>query len=376
MKKVSANKVLSPQGFENNVVITLDDNGVITNIEKNVENIDSIANLEFYNGVLIPGMVNCHSHIEYSYVKGMIPRGSGLPEFIRSIIEIKIKDEVSDSAKAEAARIWDAKLYDGGVVAVADHNNNDYVYEMKKHSKLYYHNLIELYDVDGLDADATFHQGVERMNESKSYGMNATVIPHACYTMEDRLIALTGGEAVSNKGIKAEGVLSTHFKESVVLGKEDETDRIINNISADRSSVILVHCIYATEEDLKKAINKFGDKLTLSPCPLSNIFIEKKMGDFDMYRRLGIRLALGTDSLSSNDLLSMVDEMKCLAKHYPNIPTQEIIEMATINGAKALNIDSWAGSFEVGKRPAVVLLENMDLANIKFTENTTSKRIF
>ena len=375
MRKVTANKVLTENGFESNIIITFDQNGKIANIERNVENLDSIANLEYYNGILIAGMVNCHTHIEYSYVKGLIQRGSGLPEFIRSIIEIKVKNEIPDEKKSSDASVWDKKLYAQGVTGVADHNNNDYVYGVKKASKLYYHNLIELYDVDGQDADTTFHDGVKRMEEAKSYGMAATVIPHACYTMEDRLIALTGGEIESNKGVRATGVFSTHFKESLVLGGEDERERIIDNTSADRSSVILVHCIYALESDIQKAKDKFGDKLTLSPCPLSNIFIEKKMGDFDMYRKLGVRIALGTDGLSSNDTLSMVDEMKCVAKSFPNIPTKDIIEMATINGAKAIEIDSWAGSIAEGKTPGIVLLEGMDMVNMEFTDNATSRRI-
>ncbi len=375
MRKITANLVLTENGFESNAIITTDKDGKITNIEHDVKNIDSISNLEHYNGVLIAGMVNCHSHIEYSYVKGLIPRGAGLPEFIRSIIEIKIKNEIADTKKSSDALAWDKKLYSDGVTAVADHNNNDYVYDVKKASQIYYHNLIELYDVDNQDADTTFHDGIKRMEESKSYNMSASVIPHACYTMEDRLIGLTGGSIESNQGQKSTGVFSTHFKESIELGGEDERERIIENTSAERSSIILVHCIYATEQDIQKAKDKFGDKLTLSPCPLSNIFIEKKTGDFEMYRKLGVRIALGTDSLSSNDLLSMVDEMKCVFKLFPNIPTKEIIEMATINGAKAIKIDSWAGSIAEGKTPGIVLLEGMDMANILFTDKTTSRRI-
>lgn len=375
MKKITANLVLTPNGFEKGVVITLDDNSVIAKMEYNVENIDSISGLEYYNGVIIPGMVNSHSHIEYSYVKGLIPQGGGLPEFIRSIIGIKIKNEIPDSVKKEQASIWDKKLYEQGVVAVADHNNNDYVHEMKSSSSVYYHDLIELFDVDNQTADETFSQGIKRMEHSRSLGLGATVIPHACYTMEDRLIALTGGEVVSNDGIKATGVFSTHFKESVDLGGEKETSRIIDNVSKDRSSVIFVHCIYAKEEDLKPAMDKFGDKLTICSCPMSNLYIENKIGDFDLFRRLGIRMVLGTDSLSSNTMLSMVDEMKCLSRNYPNIPTEEIISMATINGAKAIEIDSWAGTIEEGKRPGLVLLEGMDLMKIKFTENTTSRRL-
>lgn len=375
MRKITASRVLTPKGIERDVIITIDDLGKIVNVEREVKNIDSIAYLEHYSGLIIPGMVNCHSHIEYSYVKGMIPSGAGLPEFIRSIIEIKIDNKTSDQKKTEVAKAWDEKLFQQGVIAVGDHNNNDYVYEVKRDSKIYYHNFIELFDVKNQDADKTFHNGMKRVEQSKKLNLTATVAPHASYTMTDRLLALAGGKATSNDGVRAIGAVSTHFKESEVLGGDDETNRIIENISADRDSVILVHCIYASREDLKRAKTNYSDKLTISICPLSNIFIEGKMGNVDMFRELGIRIALGTDSLSSNDTLSMIEEMKCLSKHYPNIPLQEIIEMVTTNGAKALNIDSWAGEIVEGKSPGIVLIENIDIINMKLTENTTTKRL-
>lgn len=375
MKKIAAAFVATAAGIEKNGVITLDDNGVILNVETGVQGIDSLPNTEYYNGVLIPGMIDCHCHLEYSYVKGMIPRGAGLPEFIRSIIEIKQTHPLTDDQKAAPAMAWDAKLYAQGVVAVGDHNNNDYVYDIKRNSRVYYHNFVELFDMDGEDADTTFHNGMKRVDESHKYGLAASIVPHACYTMADRLIGLTGGELTSNKGVKATGPVSTHFKESVVLGGADERERMLSHLSPQRDNIILVHCIYATAEDLDAAIAKFGDRLTVSPCPMSNLFIEKRIGDYDLFRSRGVNIAMGTDSLSSNDTLSMAQEMATLQRCYPNIPTDEIIRMATANGARALGISDWAGSFEKGKKPGLVLLEGMNLKEMVFTDTVTSRRI-
>jgi imidazolonepropionase-like amidohydrolase len=92
-------------------------------------------------------------------------------------------------------------------------------------------------------------------------------------------------------------------------------------------------------------------------------------------RSNNLKICLGTDSLSSNTVLSMVDEMLTLQKYFPSVPLEEMIQWATINGAEFLKKDSELGTLEVGKKPGIVLIENMDLQNMKLTEKSTSRRL-
>lgn len=357
------------------MAISLGPDGVITGIETGIKDIDSRQDTEFYNGILIPGMSNCHCHIEYSYVKGMIAQGGGLPEFIRSIIEIKRTCDIPDEEKCRTALAWSRKMYDEGVVAVGDHNNNDYVYSAKQKSDIFWRTFVELFDVDGQSTDETFAEGLRRVRHHLSLGLPASVVPHACYTMDDRLMALTGGSVETACGARAEGIVSIHYKESVALGGPDERARVAASLGCGRQGVLLVHCIYADEGDIDVMTDKLGDKVTVVPCPRSNIYIERRLPDFDMLRRKGVRIALGTDGLSSNEVLSMVEELKCVSANMPHIPIDEMLGWATINGAEALGISDWAGSFEIGKRPGVVLLENVDLHNMRLTDSTTGRRL-
>ncbi len=374
MRKIAAHYLITSDRLLNSAVVSLDDEGVITSVEENVADIDSLCGVEFYNGVLIPGMINCHCHLEYSYVKGMIPAHKGLPVFIDTIIDIKKRNEVSDEQKSSLADIWDHVMYNEGITAVGDHNNNDYVYSVKKKSRIHYHSFVELFDMDGKTAEETFSWGLERVKTSLQYGIEATISPHANYTMEERLIRLTGGEDVLPDGRFADGLCSVHFKESEVLGGPEERRLILNSISANRTGVLLVHCIYATEEDLSAARDKFGDKLTVVPCPLSNLYIEERLPDIQLMKRMGLRIALGTDSLSSNTVLSMVEEMRCLQEHL-NLPLPEVVKYATENGAVALGIDDWAGTIEVGKKPGLVLLSDVDMSNMRLKAKSKGRRL-
>lgn len=367
-RKICATYTALPDGFVKNCIVEVDSEGKIVSIQRDVKSLDSRSGVEYFNGILTAGLVNCHCHLEYSYVKGMIARGGGLPSFISAIIDIKYNRPIEESVKREMAAKWDDVMFKNGITAVGDHNNNDYVTDIKLSSKIFYHTFIELYDGDNENAATTFAKGVARAQQQRERGLTTSVVPHATYTISDELLSLICGE--SNQG-----VLSTHFKESTVLGGDNEAQRMVDAISEKRSRALLVHTIYATKEDIDSAKKKFGDVLTVSPCPLSNIYIENRLPDYDMLIASGVRIAIGTDGLSSNEKLSIVDEMKCIQQYYPNIDLYTLIEWATKNGAEALCIDSWAGTIEVDKKPGLVLIENVDLQSMKLTDESTGSRI-
>lgn len=356
-------------------LITIDDNGVVVDIEADVADIDSHASVEFYSGIIIPGMVNSHCHLEYSYVHGKIPSGGGLPKFISSIISIKCVDPTTDQEKSSKAAIQDAVMFEEGIVAVADHNNNDYVYEVKEKSKIYYHSFVEMYDMDDMSSDEAFDWGMKRVEAHHSKGLAATIAPHATYTMSDRLLGLCGGSEISDKGVKAEGAMSIHFKESIAMAGEQESDRVFAAVSPQRDSLLFIHSIYASKEDIDRAIELYGDKLTIVVCPLSNLYIENNILNLDYLREKGVRIAIGTDSLSSNHLLSMVAEMRCLQERFPHIALSEIVKWATENGATAICKNDIFGTIERGKKCGLVNISNVDLESMKLTESSKGTRI-
>ncbi|MFI3294804.1 MAG: amidohydrolase family protein [Rikenellaceae bacterium] len=375
MAKITADYMISSGTMVSNPLIETDNQGVILSVVSDVAHAKEQEDVEYYPGLLIPGMVNSHSHLEYSYVKGKIERGGGLPYFISTIISIKINDKTTDQQKAAAALEIDKQMTLEGVVAVADHNNNDYVYDVKRQSQIYYHSLVELYDEDGQSDDETFHAGLSRAAQHSQYGLASTVIPHACYTMSDRLLQLCGGVLTSDQGKQATGVLSVHYKESVAMAGDQESDRIFAALSPQRDSTLLVHSVYASPEDVDRAKELLGDKLTVVVCPLSNYYIENGMADVMMLREKGVRIAIGTDSLSSNDDISMVSEMYKVSECFPEVPLTEVVSWATENGAKALGIDSWAGSITAGKRSGIVHISNIDPQTMRLTALSKGSRV-
>ena len=94
-----------------------------------------------------------------------------------------------------------------------------------------------------------------------------------------------------------------------------------------------------------------------------------------MLREAGCEIVIGTDSLASNDKLSILRELKILQDNFPDVSVEELIKWATINGAKALRENQRFGSIETGKRPGLLLLGDMDLINLRLLPGTTVSRL-
>jgi cytosine/adenosine deaminase-related metal-dependent hydrolase len=179
------------------------------------------------------------------------------------------------------------------------------------------------------------------------------------------------------------GALAEHYKgrglsTPPVTGKPALVyfiDRLLSfSESPVKGNVLLVHNVAINQESID-----YAKKHLASPyfaiCPLSNIFIHRALPPLDLMRENGLEICLGTDSLSSNTVLSIAKEIVCLHQNFPHIELKEILQWACLNGAKMLGKDDKLGTFEVGKQPGAVLIENVDWDNFKLTENSTTRRI-
>ena len=110
-------------------------------------------------------------------------------------------------------------------------------------------------------------------------------------------------------------------------------------------------------------------------CPNSNLYIANELPPVDLFRQEKLQICLGTDSLASNTELSILQEMLTIQQNFPEVPLEELLSWACINGAKALNLSTTFGSFENGKKPGVNLITGTDFKTMKLTPNTKVKRL-
>jgi cytosine/adenosine deaminase-related metal-dependent hydrolase len=140
--------------------------------------------------------------------------------------------------------------------------------------------------------------------------------------------------------------------------------------------LLLVHNTCTREADICIIQRERSlDNTWLVLCPNSNLFIEDRLPDVKLFYKHHLKLCIGTDSLSSNRQLSVLEELKTITAFFPEIPLPEVMIWATRNGAEALKMEKLAGTLEVGKKPGINLIENMDLFHMRLTPESKIRRL-
>jgi cytosine/adenosine deaminase-related metal-dependent hydrolase len=283
-------------------------------------------------------------------------------------------------------------MYREGIVLCADICNTSDTFVLKKESRIKYINLIEVF---GLDSE----KAVRRMNEAIAVSELASdnellyyLVPHSAYSMSLSLLRLLRKECSGNKvtsihfmETSAEesflkgrnGNLMTTYERSGLLPKTLETvvsheDAIINEVTPS-GNLILVHNTFIKKENLIKLRER--KNLFYCLCPNSNLYIENKLPPVNLLIDEDCEIVIGTDSLASNSTLSILEELKTLQFNFPGVKLEELISWATINGARALASDDIFGSIEPGKKPGLLVIENVDFSNMKLLPDSFITRL-
>lgn len=393
MRRLAANYIFPVTSSPlKNGIVEIDEQGKIIDIIDTKGKLSESRNLEYYNGIIVPGFINTHCHLELSDLKNVFKEKAGLPSFIQQMIEYRKKSRTGFTLQAiEEA---DQLMHQSGIVAVGDIVNTNTTIETKQKSNIYYHSFVEVSGL-GSDYNQRFTEALKLADDYTQQGLPSSIVPHAPYSVSDELFRLIQHEAINRNTI-----ISIHNQESsdendmflygsgklIEMLKKAEINlsnwqksgksslqSVLSFLPPD-NSILFVHNVYTTTQEIQQ-INKMLPKSFFVFCPLSNWFIENKLPDIPLFLELSDRITLGTDSLASNKTLSVLDEMKLLAKHYPGIAFQELLQWASLNGAKALKIDHRYGSLEKGKTPGINLISNIDFERMQITRSSDIKRI-
>ena len=151
MRKIAAHYALIGGELRRNIVISVDDNRRVVAIDE-VVSLDSCASVEFFPGILIPGMVNTHCHLELSYLRGAIAEGSGFAGFARAIGAVR--NNFTTAERLRAASVADADMWEQGVEAVLDIANDELVMPIKERSNIEYLTLFEVFGLTTQNIDS------------------------------------------------------------------------------------------------------------------------------------------------------------------------------------------------------------------------------
>ena len=347
--------------------------------------------IESFQGLLSPGFINCHCHLELSHLKGQIPGNQGLVDFVLSVVSRRKEMQESILAAMQAA---ESQMQEAGIVAVGDICNTGDSLVVKSSRRLFYYNFIELLGWSPAQAVSRFNNGkalaelfIQNLKDEDHLSLN----PHAPYSISpglwDLMIPEFRGKTITihnqesadeNEFFETGGgglpgmyarlkIDNDHFK---APGKHSLP--VYLNKLKTASRILLVHNTYMDKADLALALG-FHKGLFLCLCPNANQYIENRLPDIPVLIKKNNAVVLGTDSLASNKQLSILEEMKLIKQHFPSIPTSSMLVWATSNGARALSFDEKLGDFAKKKKPGIVLIEN--IANGEIGAESSCRRI-
>jgi aminodeoxyfutalosine deaminase len=377
-------------------VLVTDERGVIQNI---IPETAAGEDLQILKGILLPGLINCHCHLELSHLRNLIPEKTGLVDFVFNVIT---KRHLDEEAIYDAIARAEDEMITAGIVAVGDICNNAYSIPQKQKGRISYYNFMEVTGWSPEVAASRFEKSrsfYEQFRESLPQDQLA-MAAHAPYSVSEALWQLIQPyydkktTTIHNQEtrsedeffIRGEGDLLRMYSLMHIenpLFKPTGQSSLVSSLHKleGAKNVLFVHNTFTAKESVEflkiawLASGRAGDlpHAFFCTCPNANLYIEDRLPSLDLFVEQGLNMTIGTDSLASNHNLDILAEIKTIIKHFPKIPQLQLLQWATINGARALQIENIFGSFETGKTPGIILIEKNDRDRI--TQQSSVRRI-
>ncbi|CAH1001998.1 Adenosine deaminase [Neolewinella maritima] len=326
------------------------------------------------DGILIPGFINAHCHLELSHLRGKSATGKTLLPFLVDVITLR---ESTQQAIDQAIAEQDRQMWERGIQAVGDICNKLDTAEVKRVSPITYYSFVEMFDFlqpDRAEASYAMYRPVYDGQPAPK-----SAVPHAPYTVSDALYPLinqlnTNSETVSihNQETVAEDRLFqtgegpfrdffTGFGATLDHFDAPGTPSIYHALQRmdPAKRTLFVHNTLTTEEAILAAQAWGENGVYWATCPNANLYIENRLPRYDRFLNTGAKVCVGTDSLTSNWQLDILEELRTITRYQSYVPFAALLRWATLNGAEALQLDDRMGSLEVGKRPGLLQLTGL-----------------
>ncbi|AEG17132.1 amidohydrolase family protein [Methanobacterium paludis] len=342
--------------IENDKIVEINDKIVANNV-------DDVINAE--KKVLIPGLVNTHTHLSMSLMRGLAD-------------DLPLDTWLNDHIWPVEANLNGEHCYAGALLACAEMIKsgttcfNDMYFFMDSVAKaadeagirgMLSHGMIDLGDEDKRKAEfKETKRIIEKCHDTADGRIKVSFGPHSPYTCSEELLEGVRKEA-DKYGLKIHIHASETQKEveDVLEAHRKRPFEYLDEIGLLGEDVLAAHAVWLSDNEME-IIKERGVKLSHNPS--SNMKLASGISPVSKLLEKGICVSLGTDGAASNNSLDLFEEMKTAAllqKVHTLDPTvlnaHEVFEMATINGAAALGLENGIGTIEVGKKADIVLVD-------------------
>jgi len=321
---------------------------------------------------LMPGLINLHTHLDLSHLKGAAGEKDDFVDWITALVDAKKK--IGDKGVVPAARKALREAVSTGTTCIGDISSSDVTMGLLVKSGIRAVSFLEVIGLDGSQARAIFKRLMERL---KGYGdlpdrIRLGISPHSAYSVSTQLYKLLSCNTSCINMLMAIHLSESIYESSYMSGKSSRMDRYMEKFGWDslepnrgrtslefikgfglEKGMLAVHGVHLTDGDIT-LLRDAG--ASVAHCPRSNYMLKVGKAPVEKLIAKGVNVGIGTDSLASNVDLDLWEEMR-FAYLVNRLQAEPVIRMATINGAKALRLDGVTGSLEAGKDADIIAIK-------------------
>ena len=336
---------------------------------------------EFSGCTIMPGLVNAHTHLELTHFPSWKLR-KGIDYSPRTYVDwviqvIKIRRALSHDELVSSVREGIRKSLECGTTTLGDILTDRNLLSVYQDSPLSGRLYCEAIGQDPVQCEAALHSLERTIGFFDRGSLLPGLSPHAPHTLSAHFMGEIAALA-RRLSVPAAIHLAESPEETAFL--HDSTGKIaellypfaswedyippprrttpaayLDSLGVLNPETAVIHCVHVTPADAE-ILKQRGVSAVL--CPRSNDRLAVGHAPALLLKKAGIPLSLGTDSLASNDTLSLWDEMRFLLRQFPGVFTpEEALEMATLGAARALHVEDAAGSLEKGKRADFLVMK-------------------
>jgi cytosine/adenosine deaminase-related metal-dependent hydrolase len=330
--------------------------------------------VDFGDAWMLPGFINAHTHLELSGLKGKIAPTPHFIEWLGQLIPRRLL--MGEQHVRDATELGITESLEAGTTCIVDISSFEASIAPLQHAPVRKWIFFEAIDLNPQTARQTAEQCRTRLSQTSPHPLlSPGISPHAPYSVSPELFKTLHVLARENKLLMA--VHCAEVKEELEFlmngrGKMYErfslfrfipkgwtppslpSVRYLNSLGLLDSSMLLIHCNYPSpdEVDLVK-----HTEASVVYCPGSHRFFSHDPYPLREYLRAGITVCVGTDSLASNESLSLLRELRILHEQFPELRAAHLVQLCTWNAAKALRSEDRLGLLREGYQCDVTALE-------------------
>ena len=341
------------------------------------------AQVDMGRSIIMPGFVNCHSHVEYTSFRGILDDAE-FGDWIISLVDVKAS--LTPEEYCVSARLGAMEAVSSGITTIADTSYGAATLEAAAAIGLRGRLYLEVFGIDDARLDDTMEDVERRLAEAQATAPGAFDVglaPHAPYTVSSHLYQRVSRLA-QERGLKVMSHVAESKDELTYIrsgsGKfaHDYREKMgwermlvqpygvtpvkyLQQWNVLHHDFLAVHCVNVTREDIRILRSK---DVAVAHCPKSNAKLGCGIAPLSDLLREGVRVGLGTDSPASSNIMDMFDEMRTMLflhraveRDVAVLDAQKCVRIATLGGAEALGLEGEVGSLEAGKRADLIAVD-------------------